>query len=106
MKLKNYTQAALIVGCNDASMTQDQTAKTEAAILNALSSLKIDGASISYGLGVWKGKIEKNITVSIINNFTSGRLFSRLIDQLYIILKSELQQEDVAIIYQNIKSNL
>lgn len=106
LKIKNYLKSDVIIGCNNSTMTKDQTEKTITAILERLDHLNIEGASISEGLGVWQGKTEKNITLTIINNFTSDKKFKLLINELYLLLLWDLKQEEITIIYSTIQSNL
>ena len=106
LNLKSLKRCSMMIGCNDASMQNDQSQATKEAILKGLQDLGIDGANMSEAFGVWKGSTEKAIRLEIINNWLADDEFNDLIGQLYSYLLKELNQEEIAVTVDSVISNL
>lgn len=105
MKLQKLKRLSMIIGFNN-PITNSVNNNTPEVIQEELKKLNIDGYSLNNGVGYWKSEKENNITLTVINNFTSNTNFMALIDGLYINLKKALQQEEITVIIDEVITNL
>lgn len=65
--------------------------------LRNIVSLHLAGASISFGTGIWKGVLEDNAVIEVIQEDQEDYMLEVSLHNLILHLKTELKQESIYI---------